>query len=114
MQNILISQPYPFDDVACRLSAFPFQEGWCSPIAARWKSKRCWHDPERSEETSPLAYDPSMVISIAIPVFNGAEYLEETLKSVLLQSHPCLEVVVVDEASPGLFFRKSFSWSVKE
>lgn len=38
-------------------------------------------------------------ISVAIPVYNRADYLKETLDSVLNQTHPPAEVVVVDDGS---------------
>jgi glycosyltransferase involved in cell wall biosynthesis len=39
------------------------------------------------------------VVSVCIPVYNGADYLRETLESVLTQSLEAIEVVVVDNAS---------------
>ncbi len=38
-------------------------------------------------------------ISVVIPCYNGAKYLRETLDSVLVQTHPVLEVIVVDDGS---------------
>jgi len=38
-------------------------------------------------------------VSCVIPVYNGARYLRETLDSVLAQSLPLAEVVVVDDGS---------------
>jgi glycosyltransferase involved in cell wall biosynthesis len=38
-------------------------------------------------------------ISVVIPCYNGAKYLRETLASVLAQTHPILEVIVVDDGS---------------
>lgn len=45
---------------------------------------------------------PTMVykkITIVTPNFNGAEYLEETIKSVLNQNYPNLEYIVIDGGS---------------
>lgn len=61
--------------------------------------------PTPGTEASPLSkasklpYDPTTLVSIAIPIYNGAYYLKETLSNVLKQSHHALEVVVVDDAS---------------
>jgi glycosyltransferase involved in cell wall biosynthesis len=41
----------------------------------------------------------SATISVVIPCYNGAKYLRETLESALAQTHPPLEVLVVDDGS---------------
>ena len=38
-------------------------------------------------------------VSVIIPAFNGQEYLAEALASVAAQSHPDLEIIVVDDGS---------------
>ncbi len=40
-----------------------------------------------------------MLISVAIPAWNAADYLREALDSILAQTHKPLEVVVVDDGS---------------
>ena len=47
---------------------------------------------QTAAETAPL-------VSIIIPCFNGEAYLEETLKSALAQTHPNVEVIVIDDGS---------------
>jgi glycosyltransferase involved in cell wall biosynthesis len=42
--------------------------------------------------------DP-VLVSCIVPVYNGAQYLRETLNSVLEQTHPRLELIVVDDGS---------------
>jgi glycosyltransferase involved in cell wall biosynthesis len=38
-------------------------------------------------------------VSVVIPCYNGGRFLRETLESVLQQTHPALEVIVVDDGS---------------
>lgn len=40
-----------------------------------------------------------MLISVAIPAWNAADYLREALDSILAQTHKPLEIVVVDDGS---------------
>jgi len=39
------------------------------------------------------------LISCIVPVYNGQRYLREALDSILVQTHPVLEIVVVDDGS---------------
>lgn len=38
-------------------------------------------------------------ITAAIPAYNAAEYLDQAIESVLKQTHPCDEIIVIDDGS---------------
>lgn len=42
---------------------------------------------------------PAMTVTVVIPCFNGETYLAQTLRSVLNQTLPPLEILVVDNGS---------------
>src|SRR6188472_1395337 len=42
---------------------------------------------------------PVPLVSIVVPVWNGERFLRESLDSILAQTYPRLEVIVVDDAS---------------
>lgn len=43
--------------------------------------------------------NPNPLVSIVIPVFNGADYLAEAIDSALAQTYPNIEVLVVNDGS---------------
>jgi len=57
-------------------------------------------------EQQPLCVLPD--VSVVIPNYNHAEYLEGTIKSLMDQSHPPAEIVIVDDASTD------HSWEILE
>jgi len=42
----------------------------------------------------------SISISVIIPVYNVSAYIERCIQSVMAQTHPCTECILVDDASP--------------
>lgn len=49
--------------------------------------------PLQNESHYPL-------ISVVMATYNGAAYVEEQLKSILQQTYPRIEIIIVDDASP--------------
>ena len=71
-------------------------------LGTGWRGKA---DPRSgSAATAPDALPP--LVSVVVPVWNGERYLRESLESILGQTYPCIEVIVVDDAStddtPGI------------
>ena len=47
----------------------------------------------------PRLSSPTPLVTVVIPVYNGAEYIERTLRSVLQQTYENIEVLVVNDGS---------------
>ena len=50
-------------------------------------------------------------VLVVIPLYNGARFIDETLQSVISQTHPHYEVVVVDDGSSDDSVEKVSRWS---
>lgn len=47
----------------------------------------------------PLCMKPPAFISVVIPVHNGSRYLAAAIESVLAQTNPASQLIVVDDGS---------------
>lgn len=48
------------------------------------------------------------MVSVVVPVYNGERYLKQSLDSILAQTYPCFEVIVMDDSSTD------GTWSIVE
>lgn len=53
----------------------------------------------------------STLVSVIVPVYGSAQYLDECLESILGQTHTALEVVLVDDESPDDSLRICEQWA---
>lgn len=54
---------------------------------------------EQADMTDTSHQSQNVLISVVLPTFNGSRYLAESLDSILAQTYPHWELIVVDDAS---------------
>ena len=54
------------------------------------------------------------LVSVIVPAYNHAEFIEEALGSVLLEGYPRLELVLIDDGSTDGTWERACSWRDRE
>lgn len=75
--------------------------GW---LLSKGCAGKC-QQPKALQEEKPLAPHPGGMVSVIIPVYNGAGLIRQCLDSVLQQSYHNLQVIVVDDGSTDETYR---------
>lgn len=53
----------------------------------------------RADDKANEAPAQPPLISVIVPVYNGAHFIHQAINSILAQNYPCLEIIVVDDGS---------------
>jgi glycosyltransferase involved in cell wall biosynthesis len=64
---------------------------------------------KRTDKVGMMAI-PNVTVSILIPAYNAEAWIDETIKSVLAQTWPLIEVIVVDDGSTDKTFEKALKY----
>lgn len=61
-----------------------------------------------------ISLDHGPLVSVIIPVYNGAEYVGQALESALCQTYPHLEVLAIDDGSSDGSLEILHQWAAKD
>lgn len=56
-------------------------------------------EPGRKKYNNRIYIDTEPIISVIVPFFNSGEYIEQTIISILNQTFPCYEILIIDDGS---------------
>ncbi len=76
--------------------------------------------PQIVERVQPVTalpsrrYDPALLVSIVLPVYNGADYLDAAISTTLAQTHRAFELIVVDDGSKDASRDIAARWAARD
>ncbi len=79
----------------------PLTGEWLQLFPTTWKQRaKAWMLVDHAPMVEEPRANETPRVSIVIPVYNHAEYLDQCISSAIAQDYENLEVVIVDDASP--------------